>query len=197
MNKKLFLFLTAVSLTLFPILCHSSGQKSQLTIILVRHAEKEIVDSSDPPLTEKGKARAAELSSILKHIPLTAIFSTPYTRTRETVLPVSTEKGITIEYYNTGSEIILLEKIFDRYKSRRTCVLIAGHSNTIHLFLNTLVGDNIYSPIDDEVYDNIYIATASAPGTATILHMRFGEHTVEKQIPSGCILQSSMVLLKP
>ncbi|GAI92910.1 unnamed protein product, partial [marine sediment metagenome] len=56
-------------------------EKIITTIFLVRHAEKAQDSTSDPPLTSEGKARAQELAYILKHVPLVAIYSTPYIRT--------------------------------------------------------------------------------------------------------------------
>ena len=158
------------------LLAHDSIQDNGITIILVRHAEKVIDDSTDPPLTKAGKNRADELAYILKDVPLEAVFTSPYIRTRETVRPSAEEKGIKLEYYNPGREKELLMRIFERYKGKKGWVLIAGHSNTLHLFLNFLVGENRYSSIDEGIYDNIFIATAFEPGKATVLHLRYGKH---------------------
>jgi len=174
MKKRIGLVLVTTFLVLSSLFSISSEQDNLLTIILVRHAEKVLDDSTDPLLTEKGKARAAELAYILKHVPLDAVFSTPYIRTRETVLPSAKEKGIKLEYYNAGSEKELLMRIFNRYKGKKGFVLIAGHSNTLHLFLNFLVGEDLFVPIEDDIYDNIFFVTASIPGKATVLHLRYG-----------------------
>ena len=177
MNKKWGLFMLMIIL-FFSLLSNTcSGQDHNLTIILVRHAEKAMGNSTDPPLTEEGKIRAAELAAILRYVPLDAVFSTPYIRTKETVIPTAEDKGIKLEYYNAGSEKALVMQLFGRYRGKKGCVLIAGHSNTIHLFLNFLVGEDRFIPIKEDIYDNIFFVSASVPGKAGVLHLRYGKHT--------------------
>lgn len=183
MKEKFGLIFLAVILFLPSLSNVCSGQDQNLTFILVRHAEKVIENSTDPPLTEDGKIRAAELAAILKYIPINAVFSTPYIRTRETIIPTAENKGIKLEYYNAGSEKELLMRLFGRYRGEEGCVLIAGHSNTIHLFLNFLVGEDRFEPIEDDIYDNIFFATASDPGNAIVLHLRYGKHS--SHVPSS------------
>lgn len=176
MKERIGLIFLVVILSFPSLLNPFSVQDNCLTIILVRHAEKAAENSTDPPLTKEGKIRAAELAVILKYVPLDAVFTTPYIRTKETVLPSANEKGIKLEYYNAGSEKELLMRIFDRYRGKNGCVLIAGHSNTIHLFLNFLVGEERFGPIEDDIYDNIFFVTSSSPGNASVLHLLYGKH---------------------
>jgi len=176
MKERISLFFLVVIFFSFSMLNPSSVPDKNLTIILVRHTEKVIGNSTDPPLTEEGKIRAAELAAILKYGSIDAVFSTPYIRTRETVIPAAEDKGIKLEYYNAGSEKELLMRIFDRYRGKEGCVLIAGHSNTIHLFLNFLVGEERFGQIEENIYDNIFFAFASNPGDAEVLHLRYGKH---------------------
>lgn len=190
MKERIGLFFLAVIFFPPSLLNPSSVPDKNLTIILVRHAEKVIGSSTDPPLTEEGKIRAAELAAILKYVPLDAVFTTPYIRTKETVLPTANEKGIKLEYYNAGSEKELLVRIFERYRDKNGCVLIAGHSNTIHLFLNFLVGEERFGPIDDNIYDNIFFVSASIPGKAVVLHLRYGKHK-SYVCPSPSLISSS------
>ena len=44
------------------------------TLILVRHAEKAADGTLNPPLTELGEARAAELAYLLGHVELEAVY---------------------------------------------------------------------------------------------------------------------------
>ena len=67
------------------------------TIYLVRHSEKEVSASmygSDPPLTPCGKKRSESLSNFLKDVPIEVIYSTDYTRTKNTALPTAQSKGL-------------------------------------------------------------------------------------------------------
>ncbi|CAG0939705.1 partial 2,3-bisphosphoglycerate-dependent phosphoglycerate mutase, partial [Candidatus Brocadiaceae bacterium] len=65
------------------------------TFIIIRHAEKEST-GSDPNLTVDGISRAEELKRILGNISINAVYSTTYNRTKQTVAPLATAKGITV-----------------------------------------------------------------------------------------------------
>ncbi len=155
-----------------------AGEQSPMTtIFLVRHAEKLSDGSADPALTPAGASRADELAYILKHIKLDAIYSTPYIRTKQTVLPTAREKGLEVRLYKPGEEGFL-DKVL-RTHSGGT-VLIVGHSNTIPGLANELAGQSDYSDLDDAAYDNLFIACVPEEGKAVILRMRFGARTPEK-----------------
>lgn len=147
------------------------------TLFLVRHAEKVVDGSSDPPLTPAGAARANELAYILKHVELDAVYSTPYVRTQQTVLPTAREKGLEVKLYKPG-EVDFLKKVLEA--SSGGIVLIVGHSNTIPVLINELAGRSDFSDLEDAVYDNLFIASVPNQGKAVILRMRFGAHTPEK-----------------
>jgi len=152
-------------------------EKNITTIILVRHAEKAQDGTSDPPLTSEGKARAKELAYILKHVPLDAVYSTPYKRTQQTALPTAEAHSLQINSYSSGEEESFLKKILSKYAGGN--VLIIGHSNTVPVLANHLSGSTQFSPLDDFTYDNIFIASVSQKGHPVITRLRFGEHTPE------------------
>jgi 2,3-bisphosphoglycerate-dependent phosphoglycerate mutase len=154
-----------------------AGEKSPITtIFLVRHAEKANDGSSDPALTPAGAARADELAYILKHVTLDAIYSTPYIRTKQTVLPTAREKGLEVELYEPGEEGFL-NRVLRTYSGG--AVLIVGHTNTIPGLANELAGKSDFSDLDEDTYDNLFIACVPTEGEAVILRMRFGAHTLE------------------
>jgi hypothetical protein len=62
-------------------------------------------------------------------------------------------------------------------------LLIAGHSNTIPVLVNRLLGRDQYPLLDDHVYDNLFIASVPEAGPARILRLRFGAPTPEGQEP--------------
>lgn len=153
------------------------NQDSETTIFLVRHAEKVKDNSDDPKLTPEGEIRANELMYILKHVKLDAIYSTPYKRTQQTVLPTANDKNLEIQAYKPG-ERGFLEKVFNSYPGGT--VLIVSHSNTIPALANELVGRKEFNDLNDNTYDNLFIAHVSSDGQAKIIRMRFGKHTPEK-----------------
>ncbi len=152
-------------------------EKIITTIFLVRHAEKAQDSTSDPPLTSEGKARAQELAYILKHVPLVAIYSTPYIRTQQTALPTAEARSLQINSYKPGEEESFLKKILSKHTGEN--VLIIGHSNTVPVLANHLSGSTQFSPLDDNTYDNIFILSVPQKGYPVITRLRFGEHTPE------------------
>jgi len=152
-------------------------EKNITTIILVRHAEKTQDGTSDPPLTSEGKARAQELAYILKHVPLDAVYSTPYKRTQQTALPTAEAHSLQVFSYKPGEEENFLKKILSKHTGGN--VLIIGHSNTVQVLANHLSGSTQFSPLDDFTYDNIFIASVLQKGHPVITRLRFGEHTPE------------------
>jgi broad specificity phosphatase PhoE len=152
-------------------------QDSITTLFLVRHAEKAGSVFNDPPLTPAGATRAEELAYALKHIKLDAIYSTPFVRTKQTVLPTAKEKGLEIKLYKPNDKDFL-KNLLQAYPGGT--VLIVGHSNTIPRLVNELVGQSEFSDLDDPIYDNLFIAYVPTEGNAVVLRMRFGAHTPEK-----------------
>lgn len=66
------------------------------TVYLVRHAQSDhaIKDTKTRPLTEKGLKDAQRLVEILKSVPLSRIFSSPYLRACQTVAPISKDRNL-------------------------------------------------------------------------------------------------------
>ncbi len=155
----------------------SANLDSTTTLILVRHAEKAKDNSDDPILTPEGENRANELMYILKHVKLDAIYSTPYKRTHQTVLPTAKNKNLEIQNYKPG-EKGFLEKVVNSHPGGT--VLIVGHSNTIPGLANELAGHKEFNDLNDATYDNLFIALIHSDAQTKIIRMRFGTHTPEK-----------------
>jgi 2,3-bisphosphoglycerate-dependent phosphoglycerate mutase len=143
--KKYFLLLSLVVQL-------SLAQDKTTTIYLIRHAEK--VDSSEnPDLSTFGLERAAHWGEIFSDIPFDAIYSTHFTRTKETATPTATNKKIDITLYDTKNID------FQKFKTDNIgkTVLVVGHSNTIPDFVNKLINQNLYPNIEDTTFGNLYI----------------------------------------
>ena len=74
-----------------------------LDVLLVRHAEPIPVGSDgvaddDRPLTEAGRAAAAELATELDEYEISAVYSSPYARSLETVSPIARRRGLDIQF---------------------------------------------------------------------------------------------------
>jgi 2,3-bisphosphoglycerate-dependent phosphoglycerate mutase len=147
-------------------------EDGQTTLILVRHAEKAADGSADPLLTPEGEKRAEDLAYSLDLMDISAVYSTPYQRTRLTAAPTAEKKGLPIREYRPGNERDFINKVLADHKGET--ILIVGHSNTVPRLANASAGRELYSDLEDSVYDNLFIAVFSGRGQAAVLRLRFG-----------------------
>lgn len=133
------------------------AQQPVTTFILVRHAEKDMTQSTpDPDLSAEGYARAKRLALLLEKADIAAVYSTPFKRTRQTVEPLASLKKLDILHYASNDEKEM-DKIFAACRGKT--VLISGHSNTVPQLLNYITGDSKYTTFDDLEYGNIIIVS--------------------------------------
>jgi broad specificity phosphatase PhoE len=120
------------------------------TIYLIRHSEKES-SSFDSPLSSCGVQRSESLSAFFKDINLEAVYSTDFSRTKNTAKPTATSKDLKIKEYNPDElkdfSKLLLEK--------KQNALVVGHSNTTGVLAGLLVGEE-FGEFDLDIYDLIY-----------------------------------------
>jgi broad specificity phosphatase PhoE len=137
------------------------SQEKITTFILVRHAEKDLTQSTnDPDLSAEGKARAAKLAEVLKQTDVTAIYSTPYKRTQQTVALLATEKSLSVQGYKAKNEDV--DAMLTQHAGGT--VVIAGHSNTVPQFVNYLLGEEKYKILDDGDYGNLIVVSVTTRG---------------------------------
>lgn len=148
---------------------YSAGQ-DLTTFILVRHAEKTDDGTDDPPLSTKGKERAQDLASMLKQADISAVYTTPYKRTRQTITPIARQKGLDINTYDP-SESTFADSLFA--KNKGGTILISGHSNTTPKVANFLLGEKRFDQFDESDYGNIFIITLKEKREAKIVNLRY------------------------
>lgn len=161
--KKLLTFLIIVLLV-----TPSFGQEDDKeiseasTYYFIRHAEKNRSDKDDkdPTLVIDGILRAAKWSIVFDNIKFDAIYSTDYYRTKETAQPTAEKNNIDITLYDPRD---IDSKAFLESTKGKT-VLIVGHSNTTPMFVNSLIGEEKYKQIDDNINGNLYIVMISKTG---------------------------------
>ncbi len=144
-----------------------------LTVILIRHAEKEVVppENKDPNLSLAGQARSQELARMFGGAGVTSIYATQYKRTQQTVKPLADKLGLT-------SAVVEAQKTPDLVKQIRASkpgevVFLAGHNNSVPEIIAALGGPKM--PIIPETeYDNLFILTVQGDGSAKLLKMKFG-----------------------
>jgi probable phosphoglycerate mutase len=91
-------------------------------LILVRHARPERIehseDHADPALTDLGRRQAERLARYLAEEPISAVYSSPYTRARETAEPLAVLLGLAVtvvddvaEWDRTSTEYLPVEEL--------------------------------------------------------------------------------------
>jgi len=145
------------------------------TVILVRHAEKNIEPNNpDPDLSPAGQARAAELARVLGSTPINAIYVTNFKRTQQTVKPLADKLGLVPSVIDAKLTTDLVNRIVTA--NRGQTVLVSGHSNTVPGIVNALGGGS--SPdIPDNEYDNMFVVTIYQFGKAKVVKLRYGSAT--------------------
>ena len=127
------------------------------TFYFIRHSEKDRSNPSEenPHLMQKGLERAEKWSRILGNVQFDAVYSSNYHRTMETAKPTADRNKLKITMYDPHG--VDVKRFVNENKGKH--VLIVGHSNTIHSFVNALIGNEKYEEIDDSNNGNLYIVT--------------------------------------
>lgn len=132
------------------------AQHRKLTVILLRHAEKDLSggDDPNPGLSAEGKLRAQRLIQVINKYQPDAIYSSNYIRTRATAAPLARWRNMMIQIYdprnlNQMNDLILSGKI------KR--IVVVGHNNTTPVLANLLIKQDKYKNLDESEYDKIWV----------------------------------------
>ena len=107
----------------------------------------------------------------LENQEITALYSTPYERTRETLLPLVEGKGLELLEYPAQAKEEWLAKLFEDHAGGT--VVISGHSNTIPGLANLLLGSETFTQFDDNDYSNLLVIVGSKVGNGTLVRLKF------------------------
>ncbi|GGD37485.1 SixA phosphatase family protein [Muriicola marianensis] len=142
--------------------CKEDSQPTQMeigpevtTYYFIRHAEKDRTDPDDPDpeLNQRGLGRAMHWAEILKDANITAIYTTDFRRTTMTAAPTEVKYDLIRQYYDPSLVDIAKFKADNLGKN----VLVVGHSNTTPEFVNKMIGEDKYPPMDDSDNGSLFI----------------------------------------
>jgi len=143
---------------------------SVTTVVLVRHAEKDTnFVGSDQPLNASGMLRARELARALGDVKFSAIYVTPWVRSRKTAEPIAQRQG--------DSLMIVVDAIegtiagIRRHSGQN--VLVVGHSNTVPQILAALTGQKELAKLEVG-YDDLFVLTLPRDLPPRLLHLHYG-----------------------
>jgi broad specificity phosphatase PhoE len=136
----------------------------------VRHAEKVNDGSKDAELSEEGKQRAARLSQMLANQKISAVYSTNFKRTQNTVSQLAKEHGVGVTPYESlnGDQLKVLAA---QYKGGT--VVICGHSNTTPVMINAIRGTQEFKQWEDGDYGNLILVTVTSSGETSLTALRY------------------------
>jgi 2,3-bisphosphoglycerate-dependent phosphoglycerate mutase len=145
------------------------------TVIVLRHAEKEIGTIEDSPLSTVGEERAALLARMFgdSRSPgrIDAIYATALRRSQMTAAPLASRLGIAVTTLGAETPVEIAHRALREHRGGR--VIIIGHSNTVPDIVRTLSGGAIIPPIKDQEYGTIYIVTVPRVGRGNLLKLSF------------------------
>ena len=180
--KTLFVSTLLLLFAVFAQAAFAQEEFKPITVFLIRHAEREDEPRQDPPLKKEGVARSQELARLLSGAGVKAIFTSQFTRTKQTAEPLATKLGITATPFTLKSNpsnprqiaaestAEVTNKILERAGES---VLVIGHSNSIPDVIKMLGGD-VVPTIDERKFDDLFIVTVYAKGKARVVQLKYG-----------------------
>lgn len=146
------------------------------TIVLVRHAEKQVGAISDAPLAPPGEVRAARLAQMFGDAAtfgrVQKIYVTDTRRTQQTAAGVAQRLGLTPRIVAGKSDANeLADRVLEENRGGRA--LVVGHSNTVPEIVAALSGQSDVPPIADDEFDTLYVVTVPTIGRASVLRMKY------------------------
>lgn len=151
------------------------GTATSTTVVLVRHAEKQLNAGEDPSLTAVGETRATLLARMFGDRGglgrLDAIYVSPTKRSHETAAPLAARLKLTPIEGPEDEPKVLARRVLREHQGER--VLIVAHSNTIPAIVEALSGTSPVAPIGDDEYGTIYIVTVPRIGHSSLLRLTY------------------------
>lgn len=145
------------------------------TVILIRHAEKNIEpNNSDPDLSPAGQARAQELVRMFADTGINALYATQYKRTQVTLKPLADRLGMPVTVVDSKKTPELVKQLLVDHRGQT--ILVSGHNNTVPEIVAALGGPQ-YPPIPETQFDNLYIVTVYRFGKAQVVKLKYGSPT--------------------
>lgn len=154
----------------------SENEIAGTTVVLVRHAERDLDHTDDPGLGPMGKRRARILVKVLADAGIEGIYATQYRRTRKTAEPLAQHLGLEVQVREIAPGAAdayagaLAYEVLNRHAGQ--AVLVIGHSNTVPALVEAFSGRRV-GEMSGDVFDDIYIVSVTGHGTGRVIHARY------------------------
>jgi phosphohistidine phosphatase SixA len=145
------------------------------TVVVIRHAEKELGSAADPTLSSEGEARAALLANMFGDVKgagrLDAIYTSAALRNRLTAAPLAGRLGILPTVAPSDDPKGLAHRVLRDNSGRR--VMIIGHIDTVPEIVAALSGRSDIPSMDEKEYGVMYVVTVPRIGHANLLRLNY------------------------
>jgi len=145
------------------------------TVIVVRHAEKQLGTIDDAPLSTEGELRAERLAQMLGQETdgeqITVVVASEARRSQQTAAPLARRLGLGVTTVPAG-ELAALMAVLNRQRDGTLSVVVA-HSNTIPQIVAALAGKESRVTVNESDYGSMFVVTSSRYGPASVLRLRY------------------------
>jgi broad specificity phosphatase PhoE len=146
------------------------------TIVLIRHAEKQVGAISDAPLSPQGEIRASRLAQMFGDSEsfgrIGRIYVTDTRRTQQTAAGLAQRLGLKAEVIEAKTDSRDLARRVLR-ENRGGRALVVGHSNTVPEIVAAIARVEEVPPIGDEEFDTVYVVTVPTIGKVSVLRLKY------------------------
>ena len=152
---------------LLVLLLSWAGLSAQVTVVLLRHAEKSS-KYNNAELTKAGQRRALQLVPVLGACAPTALFASDLVRTQRTLEPLARQVGLPLQIYGRGRERVLGRHLLERLRGQT--VVVCGHSDTLMNLVAALGYAESFPEIAD--FDRYWVLRVPEQGGPVVLEER-------------------------
>lgn len=145
------------------------------TVIVLRHAEKQIGAIADAPLSPEGAERAESLARLFGDVRsvgnIEAIYVSDTRRSRDTAAPLARRLGLTAMVRDPRDSKALLRELLHQHRGR--IVLVVGHSNTVPELIAALTEGRVQVAIGENDYGQAWVISRPSFGPAALVQLHF------------------------
>jgi broad specificity phosphatase PhoE len=122
-----------------------------MTVVLVRHAERDA--SGADAISPAGKVRARVLADMFRDAGVSSIFTSEFTRTKQTAAPLAAALGLSPTEIAADPSAARTQLL----SSGGALAIVVGHSDSVPELIAELGGPTL--EIKDDEFDRIFIVT--------------------------------------
>jgi broad specificity phosphatase PhoE len=173
-RKRCVLLALTILVSVAAVSCDRHTCRST-TVLVVRHAEKAS-DDADAPLSGAGRDRALALVKVAEQAGVTAIYSSQFTRSKDTAGPLAERLGVAVTEMSVTLDapgdygVTLAKDVLDNHAGE--AVVIVSHQNTIPAVVDALMGHA--AGIEGPQCPDLFVVTIEPGGAARLVRAQYG-----------------------